>query len=102
MSDSSTDNIHPPLLVCPREAWRLLSCGNTHGYELLAAGELQSFLDGRRRKITVASIRAYIDRRLAEAGGSTASVLASAPPRRSGRPRKSGGLRKNTNSAVSA
>jgi hypothetical protein len=98
MSDSSTDNIHPPLLVCPREAWRLLSCGNTHGYALLAAGELQSFLDGRRRKITVASIRAYIDRRLAdEPSGSTALALASAQPRGRGKP-----PRQNTNSAVAS
>jgi hypothetical protein len=88
MPYSSTDEIHSPLLVSPREAWRLLSCGNTHGYELLAAGELQSFLDGRRRKITVDSIRAYIRRRLAEAGGSTASAPATYPHRRRGRPRK--------------
>jgi hypothetical protein len=54
-----------PLVVKPKLAWRMLGCGNTHGYELLAAGELDSFLDGRGRKITVESIHRYIARRLA-------------------------------------
>jgi hypothetical protein len=42
----------------------MLSCGNMKGYELLAAGELDSFRDGRSRKITVESIHRYIQRRL--------------------------------------
>jgi excisionase family DNA binding protein len=53
-----------PLVVKPKTAWRMLACGNTRGYELIAAGELESFRDGRSRKITVASIKAYIARRL--------------------------------------
>jgi hypothetical protein len=53
-----------PLVVKPRVAWKMLSCSNTRGYELLASGELQSFLDGRSRKITVESIQRYIMRRL--------------------------------------
>jgi hypothetical protein len=56
-----------PLVVKPKTAWRMLGCGNTHGYALLAAGELESFKDGHSRKITVASIKAYIARRLAAA-----------------------------------
>jgi hypothetical protein len=64
-----------PLVVKPREAWQMLGCGNTRGYELLAAGELESFLDGRSRKITVASIRAYVARKLAAAD--TAGTAAS-------------------------
>jgi hypothetical protein len=54
-----------PLLVKPRIACLLLSCGVTRLYELLNAGELSSFLDGKSRKITTASIEAYIARRLA-------------------------------------
>jgi hypothetical protein len=54
-----------PLVVNPKVAWKLLACSNTRGYELLSAGELESFLDGRSRKITVDSIRRYIARRLA-------------------------------------
>jgi hypothetical protein len=54
-----------PLLVKPRIACLLLSCGITRLYELLNAGELSSFLDGKSRKITTASIEAYVARRLA-------------------------------------
>ena len=56
-----------PLVVKPKGALRMLNCGNTRLYELLAAGELDSFLDGRSRKITVDSIRRYIARQLAQA-----------------------------------
>jgi excisionase family DNA binding protein len=66
------------LLVKPKTAWRMLGCSNTHGYALLAAGELDSFRDGRARKITVASIHRYIARHLAESMGK----------RGQGRPRK--------------
>ncbi len=54
-----------PLVVKPKVAWRMLGCGNTRGYELIACGELESYKDGRSRKITVASIRRYIERQLA-------------------------------------
>ena len=80
----TTTNIEP-LVVSPREAWRLLSCGNTYGYALLASGELESYHDGRRRKIVVASIHRLIARRLASAGASRETVQI---PRRRGRPRK--------------
>jgi hypothetical protein len=53
-----------PLVVKPKIAWRMLNCSNTRGYQLLAAGELDSFLDGRSRKITVESIQQYIARQL--------------------------------------
>ena len=54
-----------PLVVKPKVAWRMLSCGNTQGYQLLAAGELDSYKEGRARKITVASIKALVARRIA-------------------------------------
>jgi Helix-turn-helix domain len=53
-----------PFIVKPRDARRLLSVGQTTLYQLLKTGELESFLDGRSRKITVDSIRRYIARRL--------------------------------------
>lgn len=56
-----------PLAVKPKTAWKMLDCGNTHGYELMAAGEIESFLDGRSRKIIVASIKDYIARQLVKA-----------------------------------
>jgi len=55
-----------PLVVRPKGARRMLNCGQTRLYELIAAGELDSFLDGRSRKITVESIFRYIRRRLRE------------------------------------
>jgi hypothetical protein len=73
-----------PLLVRPREAWKMLGCGNTYGYELLNSGELDSFLDGKARKIVVASIHRYIARKLTAA----ATTEAAPQPRRRGRSRK--------------
>jgi hypothetical protein len=53
-----------PIVVRPKCARRMLNCGQTRLYELIAAGELDSFLDGRSRKITVESIYRYVRRRL--------------------------------------
>jgi hypothetical protein len=64
--DSGENGSIKPLLVKPKVAWKILSCGNTRGYELLNSGELESFLDGGSRKITMNSIHRYIERRLKE------------------------------------
>jgi hypothetical protein len=79
-----------PLVVKPKVAWKMLACSNTRGYQLLAAGEIISFLDGRSRKIPVASIRDYIERQLAAAKSPTAQAPAQqlTRPRQRGRPRK--------------
>ena len=66
-----------PLAVPPKDAWRLLGCSNSTGYELLAAGELDSFRLGRARRITVDSIRQLIARRLAAAKAEAAASVAS-------------------------
>jgi hypothetical protein len=50
----------------------MLDCGRTRLYEMLANNELESFMDGTHRKITVASIRARIQRKLDEARGKAA------------------------------
>jgi hypothetical protein len=69
MPDRPAETNDPePLVVRPKVAWKMLACGNTRGYELLAAGELESYKDGRSRKITVSSIKALIARRLAGSG----------------------------------
>ena len=61
-------NLHPePLVVQPRDACRLLSVGITRLYELLDAGELKSFKDGRSRKILLSSIRSYVEQKTAAA-----------------------------------
>jgi hypothetical protein len=70
-----------PLVVKPKIAWRLLGCSNTYGYGLLAAGELESFKDGKSRKITMASIKARIARQL-EAAKPAPDVPAPTSPRR--------------------
>jgi hypothetical protein len=58
-----------PIVVRPKCARRMLNCGQTRLYELIAAGELDSFLDGRSRKITVESIYRYVHRRLEDQSG---------------------------------
>ena len=73
------------LVVCPRRARYMLDCGNTRLYELLKNNELESYLDGRSRKIIVASIHRFIARRLAAEKAPRAATEA---PRRRGRARK--------------
>ena len=53
-----------PLVVSPRTACRMLSCGLTRLYELIAARELESYRDGASRRITTRSICAYVERQL--------------------------------------
>jgi len=53
-----------PLAVSPNKAFDMLDVGVTKGYELINSGELESFTIGRSRKITMASIKALIARRL--------------------------------------
>ena len=67
MMDSTTPTNDHRIVVSPRRACHMLDCGSTRLYQLLAAGELESFLDGRSRKITVASIRRYVERRVSTA-----------------------------------
>jgi hypothetical protein len=70
-----------PLIVRPRVARQMLGgCGLERLYDLLNSGELESFRDGRARLITVASIERYIERRLAEAGGTPVASPAATPP----------------------
>src|SRR5205814_2235400 len=52
--------------VPPREAERLLSISHKKCYDLLQAGELESYTVGRARRITLASIKNFIARQLAQ------------------------------------
>jgi excisionase family DNA binding protein len=79
-SKSNAQDDIEPLVVKPRVAWRLLGCSNTYGYELLGAGELESYKDGKSRKITMASIKARIARQL-EAAKAVADVVGPINPR---------------------
>jgi hypothetical protein len=59
--------------------------GKTKLFEMIAAGELESFLDGRARHITVESIEARIQRKLQESRQTESRLEnAAGPPR--GRP----------------
>jgi excisionase family DNA binding protein len=59
----------PPLAVPAKEASRLLSLSLSRLYELLRAGELESYADGNSRRVTTASLHEYVERRLAANGG---------------------------------
>jgi len=61
-----------PLAVSPRQACVLLNVGLTRLYELLGSGELESYLDGRSRRITMRSIRRRIKRLLKDSGAEPA------------------------------
>jgi hypothetical protein len=56
-----------PLVVSPAEAQRLLDVGPAHFYDTVLP-ELESYKDGKARRITLRSIKARIERKLAEAG----------------------------------
>jgi excisionase family DNA binding protein len=64
---TSADTKVERVLVRPNDACRMLACGRKRVYQLLADGHLQSFKDGRARKITVSSIQQYIARGLTAA-----------------------------------
>ena len=63
-----------PLVVGTAEAGRLGGWGKTKVFELIAAGELDSYLDGRVRRITLESIEARIERKLQEAKANPATT----------------------------
>jgi excisionase family DNA binding protein len=58
-----------PLVVTPREACALLNIGNTRLYRLLSDKQIDSYREGRARRIPMASIKSYIARCLAESMG---------------------------------
>jgi hypothetical protein len=53
-----------PLIVSPKIARSMLNIGQTKLYQLLAAHELQSYSEGKSRKIVVRSIHQYIQKKL--------------------------------------
>jgi len=59
------DKLIKPLVVGMNAAATLLDCGIDTIYDLIDRRELDSYLEGIRRKITVDSIERLIERRLA-------------------------------------
>lgn len=56
----------PRLLLRIDEAARLLGLGRSKAYELVASGELPAVRIGRARRIPVAGLQAWVERRVAE------------------------------------
>lgn len=50
------------LLVTTQEGFRAIGISQSKGYQLLAAGELESVKIGRATRIPADSLRAYVDR----------------------------------------
>jgi excisionase family DNA binding protein len=61
----SADN-DGPLVASPNQAMKRLQISRSTLYALLNAGDLESYTEGRSRRITVRSINSYVERRLAE------------------------------------
>jgi hypothetical protein len=59
-----------PLIVSPEGARQLLGgCSRAAVYDLIKSGQIESYSEGKARRITVSSIEAYIQRRVAGNGG---------------------------------
>jgi hypothetical protein len=53
------------IAVGTARACYMLDCGESHLRKLIVSGDLETFLDGSRRRVTVESIRRYIERQIA-------------------------------------
>jgi excisionase family DNA binding protein len=50
-----------PLAVSAKEAWRLLSIGQTTFYALLKAGKIETLTVGRKRLVKYASLKKFVE-----------------------------------------
>jgi hypothetical protein len=64
MPSLSKVNDDSQLVVSPKKGAAALDVGLTRVYELINSGQLQSYHDGKSRKIVVASLEAYIARQI--------------------------------------
>jgi hypothetical protein len=69
MTNTPTHDPVKPLVIGMTKAEAILDTGPDSLYALIKAGELDSYLEGKRRKITMDSIERLIQKRLATAGG---------------------------------
>jgi excisionase family DNA binding protein len=65
MTQPPTIALEAPLVASPNQAMKALMVSRATLYSLINAGELESYTEGRSRRITVKSIGAYVERRLA-------------------------------------
>jgi excisionase family DNA binding protein len=64
MSSNSIE-LEAPLVASPNQTMRAIQVSRKKLYELINTGELESYTEGKSRRITVRSINEYIERRLA-------------------------------------
>jgi hypothetical protein len=64
MSQPHGIDLEAPLVASPNQAMKALLVSRATLYTLLNTGELDSYTDGRSRKISVNSITSYVKRRL--------------------------------------
>jgi len=48
-----------------KQGCKIIGVGPTRGYELVNLGEIESYRDGKARKLVFASLKAYVERRIA-------------------------------------
>jgi excisionase family DNA binding protein len=65
MSLPGISALESPLVASPNQTMRAIQVSRKKLYELINTGELESYTEGKSRRITVKSINEYIERRLA-------------------------------------
>ena len=65
MSNATPTTFDVPLVASPKQAMRTIQVSRKKLYELINTRELQSYTEGKSRRIIVKSITEYIERRLA-------------------------------------
>jgi excisionase family DNA binding protein len=65
MSHATPIALDAPLVASPNQTMRAIQVSRKKLYELINAGELESYTEGKSRRITIKSINEYIERRLA-------------------------------------
>ena len=65
MSHATSIALEAPLVASPNQAMRAIQVSRKKLYELINTGELESYTEGKSRRITIKSINEYIERRLA-------------------------------------
>jgi excisionase family DNA binding protein len=66
LTNLQTGDSEGPLVASPNQAMKRLQISRSTLYALLNAGDLESYTQGRSRRITIRSINSYVERRLTE------------------------------------
>jgi excisionase family DNA binding protein len=63
---AQTGDLSAPIVATPNQAIQRLQISRATLYDLINSGDLESYTEGRSRRILVQSMDRYIQRRLAE------------------------------------